>query len=215
MPLRPLDQIIGTSVESVRAQFDQHVDRSGGPVACWPWSGTRNKKGYGRFKHALAHRVAYKLATGTDPGQFLVCHTCDNPPCCNPTHLFLGDDRSNQHDSKMKGRRRIDLFFIKSRISDEQRADLLERWERGESSADLAARFGLSASRVMEIAAEHGARAPWQRRGFLNSRQRLSDADVAEIRRAHGAGEATQRVLALKFGVSASLVGLIIQGRRR
>lgn len=82
------------------------VDKSGGPEACWPWTGARHK-GYGmigiaRKKHGT-HRVAYALATG-DPGDLHVCHACDNPPCCNPAHLFLGTHQDNMRDLVAKGR---------------------------------------------------------------------------------------------------------------
>lgn len=91
--------------------FHRHVDKSGGPSACWPWTGLRTK-GYGRFKFGdkariYAHRFAYELANGPiprDQGEILVMHTCDNPPCCNPAHLRIGTDRDNIHDCIAKGR---------------------------------------------------------------------------------------------------------------
>lgn len=91
--------------------FHRHVDRSAGPLACWPWTGLRSK-GYGRFKvgdknRYFAHRVAWELANGPirrDLGELVVMHTCDNPPCCNPAHLRLGTDADNQADMRAKGR---------------------------------------------------------------------------------------------------------------
>ena len=55
---------------------------------------------------ARAHRIAYYLANGKDPGDLMVCHTCDHPPCCNPAHLWLGDNSANQNDAIAKGRKR-------------------------------------------------------------------------------------------------------------
>ena len=52
-----------------------------------------------------AHRVAYALANNTWPGEMMVCHSCDNPACCNPAHLWLGTNSENQDDSVNKGRR--------------------------------------------------------------------------------------------------------------
>jgi uncharacterized protein YerC len=74
---------------------------------CWEWHGTTDK-GYGRFKKAgkqtLAHRAAYELYIGPIPKGMKVCHTCDNPPCTNPDHLFLGTDLDNKTDSVNKNR---------------------------------------------------------------------------------------------------------------
>lgn len=95
------------------AGFWRNVDRSGGDAACWPWIGRRFKHGYGVVPAAdrsglhttRAPRVAWFLATGDDPGSLCVCHRCDNPPCCNPAHLFLGAQRDNVADMIKKGRR--------------------------------------------------------------------------------------------------------------
>lgn len=98
--------------ESLRKRFEQHVDRRG-PTECWPWTYTTDLAGYGilTFANKLqrAHRLAYLFAKGPI-GQFAsyrsmsVCHTCDNPACCNPAHLFVGTDRDNVHDMVAKGR---------------------------------------------------------------------------------------------------------------
>jgi hypothetical protein len=101
---------------SVVAKFDALVDRSAGPDACWPFQGSRKGKSrYGRFclprptHDAFAHRVAWAAHNGKDPGGMLVCHTCDNPPCCNPRHLFLGSVKDNYWDMVVKGRRRLSV----------------------------------------------------------------------------------------------------------
>lgn len=74
---------------------------------CWtfsrPWS-----KGYGlvkwQGKGRFAHRVAYEHYRGPIPEGCEVCHTCDNPPCCNPAHLFIGTSQDNHDDASRKGR---------------------------------------------------------------------------------------------------------------
>lgn len=82
-----------------------------GPTDCWPYSGPAFADGYGRHYRPetqscdRAHRVAWRLASRSEipPGMF-VCHTCDNPPCVNPAHLFLGTHRDNTDDMHAKGR---------------------------------------------------------------------------------------------------------------
>lgn len=77
---------------------------------CMEWMGQRLPKGYGTLAinsvRTYAHRVAYSLAFGPIPDGFQVCHRCDNPPCCNPTHLFLGTALDNARDRVAKGRSR-------------------------------------------------------------------------------------------------------------
>lgn len=75
---------------------------------CLEWTGSRNADGYGSATRgrssALAHRLAWELAYGPIPQGRLVCHRCDNPPCCNPEHLFLGTQSDNMRDMAAKGR---------------------------------------------------------------------------------------------------------------
>lgn len=75
---------------------------------CWPWIFKLSNDRYGKFSIRgslyLAHRIAFYLENKIDPGPELVCHTCDNPPCCNPRHLILGSSYRNIIDSVNKGR---------------------------------------------------------------------------------------------------------------
>src|ERR1700756_2891954 len=82
---------------------------------CWEWQGKRHYKGYGHFtvrgqgrrRTLKAHRVSWELANGPIPEGLHVLHSCDNPPCVNPDHLFLGTDMDNVHDRDAKGRRNV------------------------------------------------------------------------------------------------------------
>lgn len=88
-------------------RFYSHIDRKS-IVRCWLWQLGVDKDGYGktsvRGKTIRTHRLAYLLFYGVDPLELLVCHTCDNPTCCNPYHLFLGTEQINTLDAKAKGR---------------------------------------------------------------------------------------------------------------
>jgi len=82
---------------------------------CWTWTGGRTRTGYGSVwtdgKHKRAHRVAWELAHGEilqrwpkNGNGLCVLHTCDNPLCMNPNHLFLGSKGDNNRDRDQKGR---------------------------------------------------------------------------------------------------------------
>lgn len=97
-------------------KFWARVDSSAGDESCWPWLGAIQDSGghgrlsiRGRFYHRgrnlYAYRVAYELTTGFDMSDpsILACHSCDNPICVNPGHIFLGDHLANMSDAAAKG----------------------------------------------------------------------------------------------------------------
>lgn len=88
--------------------FWRHVDKSGGPDACWPFTGYLRETGYGQYgigrKGILAHRAAYMFSGGDLQAGAVVRHLCDNPPCCNPAHLAVGSQSDNVADMMAKGR---------------------------------------------------------------------------------------------------------------
>lgn len=85
--------------------FWDKVDKSG---ECWEWIGNKLESGYGRIgykrKRILAHRFAWELVNGQIPNSLLVCHSCDNPGCVKPNHLFIGTQTDNMRDMMKKNR---------------------------------------------------------------------------------------------------------------
>lgn len=93
------------------SNFWSYVDKTD-KEGCWVWLGSRNPQWhYGSFwmgvlrKMQPAHRVSYEFAYLYKPTpQELVLHSCDNPPCVRPSHLWLGTDRDNYNDAVAKGK---------------------------------------------------------------------------------------------------------------
>lgn len=91
-----------------RDRFWAKVEKAGGDD-CWLWIGPTNKAGYGYFRlgrtNHHASRVSLAIKLGRWPAkQEFACHTCDNPPCCNPSHLWTGSNQENIRDAASKGR---------------------------------------------------------------------------------------------------------------
>lgn len=108
-PALPLLPLVEKYRERVEPRFWAKVDRRG-PDECWLWTAKVNQWGYGLAhvgpRDCVASRVAWVLGNGTEPGEMLVCHTCDNTRCCNPAHLWLGTHGDNARDRAAKGRSR-------------------------------------------------------------------------------------------------------------
>lgn len=99
---------IGTPyLPSQEQRFWAKVERGPG---CWEWLCGTNAYGYGRVRFngraQLAHRVAWQIENGPISNGAHVCHSCDNPLCVRPDHLWLGTAQDNMADMKAKGRQR-------------------------------------------------------------------------------------------------------------
>ena len=101
----------------VKDRFWGKVEKNGpvpehrpGLGRCWIWLGARIENDYGvvrvNGKNNGAHRISWELTNGPIPEGLWALHHCDNPPCVNPSHLFLGTNTDNQRDCVSKGRDR-------------------------------------------------------------------------------------------------------------
>lgn len=153
------------------AAFWEKVDRGGGPDACWNWKRGKRTRGYGAAYHNgrqwPASRLAYALAVGAIPPDMCVCHRCDNPPCCNPAHLFLGTVAENARDRARKGRGKSNITsFLRlhpertargfqlphSKVSKEMACAVREMYALGGvTQQDLARRFGVHQAQISRI----------------------------------------------------------------
>lgn len=89
----------------VKERFEKYINKT---KQCWVWKASKTWHGYGRFwfnrKHISAHRMSWFLYKGKIPKRLFVCHKCDNPPCVNPAHLWIGTAQDNVIDKFKKGR---------------------------------------------------------------------------------------------------------------
>jgi hypothetical protein len=171
---------------------------------CWPWRSACDGKGYGaltigspttRRVTANAARLAYLLTYGDIPVGLNVLHHCDNPPCCNPAHLWLGTILENSRDMVQKGR---------SATGDRNGSRRYpERLPRGDHSPSRRHPERLARGE------RHGTRShPEQvRRGETHPNAKLTDAHVREIRALRGT--MTRAAIAQRFGITKHTVSSI------
>ncbi len=138
--------------EGLREKFLQFVVQAEG---CWGWIGPLHNAGYGRLAHdkmeLLAHRIAYELFVGPIPDGMHVLHHCDNPPCMNPAHLFLGTHADNMRDMVVKGRSQRGERNGQSKLTEGQVLEIRKVHAGGDSQKELAQRYGVDRSMVNRI----------------------------------------------------------------
>ncbi len=150
------DDIYGTDQE----RFWSRVKKSDG---CWEWLGTTDPYGYGQFSTKtcrLAHRFSWEIHNGPIPDGLFVLHTCDNPPCSNPNHLFLGTHQDNAQD-RAKKNRSYHPYGEKNRqakLTNEKVTAIINRHKLGESRTSLMEAFNISRSVIAKIVTKQG----WQ-----------------------------------------------------
>lgn len=178
---------------------------------CWVWYGSCCRGGYGHLKRdrqrtmMKVHILAYELFIGPVPQGLFVCHRCDNPPCCNPDHLFLGTPKDNVQDCIAKGRKRLGKIYSGdehsgTRVSVAQREEIRLRHIDGEHQADLATEFGVTQTRISQIILGKG-----NQRSYAKYR----DSEIDNQIRTLLAQGMRQTDIAGRFGIGQSTVSRI------
>lgn len=181
-----------------------------GPDDCWEWTASLTTKGYGQLckdgKTQRAHRVAYALFV-KDPGELQVLHTCDNPPCCNPRHLFIGTTQDNTADMRTKGRA-SSLFLCKggSAIPAQIEGEIHAKYIAGVCTSELGKAYEVSRVTISRLLNKMGVSL-----GKPNAKLTLQNA--REVRSRYAAGGILQRELAEELHVSVNTIENIIGHR--
>lgn len=141
---------------------------AGNPGECWLWNGTRQRTGYGimhikrngRFTNYTASHLALRFLRGQAlPPGMQVCHSCDNPPCVNPAHLWIGTSHDNHVDMLRKGRQKKPGQGAKgernwtAKLTASDVIAIRERSLRGERAVTLAQEFGVDPVTIWSVKA--------------------------------------------------------------
>lgn len=191
-----------------------------GPDECWPWIGPKHHSGYGVFsykmKKYIPSRMSWELSNGPIPKGICVCHRCDNRPCVNPSHLFLGTRADNARDMYLKGRQskiRGDAHH-RTKITKELAKEIISLYSSmGCEVVYIANRFKTTVTNVYKVLKRFGI-AVNRIRGANHCCAKLSEKDVLEIRRRYAYGLDTTPSLAKKFGVQQCTISRIINRKR-
>ena len=147
-----------TKATSGEDYLSQRIAKLGGNF-CWEWLKGKDKNGYGQchdakfakqYKVTRAHQLAFVVWKGPIPPNKIICHTCDNPSCVNPQHLYAGTWKDNVHDCIKRGR-----YINGMKNNNKNYASILA--EHGKLSCFQAAdKYNLSCSRICQIWRENG-----------------------------------------------------------
>lgn len=207
---------------------------------CREFVGWRNKRGYGRYlykkKYWATHRLAWTLQFGAIPKKLLVLHLCNNPACCEPRHLELGDHRRNAQyrdacNRAFRGEPRRQLMREraargeragKAKLTEAQVIEIRQRYIAGEKQRVLAAEYNVSVHEVWSLIRnrlwrhlDYEAPPPLAGgpHGERNGNTKVTEQIVREIRSRHEAGEALAQI-SPDYNISKSQVWRIIRRER-
>jgi HNH endonuclease len=146
--------------DRLQIRFEKYFTKAS-PEDCWLWKYAYDKDGYGQIGvgssnlSGRSHRRAYQLYVGEIPPGIYVLHTCDNRPCVNPHHLFLGTQKDNIQDMITKGRRvqsnTVGEHNGRARLTEEKVRLIRRLSSEGYRTCDLARKFGMSWTATSEV----------------------------------------------------------------
>jgi hypothetical protein len=136
--------------------FWSKVEKTDSDDDCWLWIAGCDGQGRGAYavdrKIKVAPRVAYELSFGKIQEGLYVCHKCDNPKCCNPSHLFLGTPLDNMMDKKQKGKGNEGERNGRCKLSDKQIVEIRILYSKGiETNGSLSRMFGVDRHTIHNI----------------------------------------------------------------
>lgn len=140
--------------EAHTARFWTYVAKADG---CWLWTRGLRDHRYGNFyngiKDVAAHRYSWVLHNGAIPDGFYVLHRCDNPPCVNPEHLFLGTHAENMQDMMAKGRgnKPCGELVGRAKLTEQAVGDIRGLYASGMTQLAIAEVYGVSKAAVQFI----------------------------------------------------------------
>ena len=143
----------------LQERFQRHINPVPTANGCVLWCGARTKKGYGKLGKGQgkkwrwdgAHRVSWELANGPIPKGMQVLHRCDNPPCVNPLHLFLGTNRDNNQDKINKDRHARGERHSNAKLTDAAVREIREALKDGVNQYVLAAKYSVNQFAISAI----------------------------------------------------------------
>ena len=150
--------------KTLKERFDEKwVEDENG---CWAWTAYKQPNGYGQIgeggKHGKtlrAHRVSFEIYKGEIPKSTCVLHTCDNPACVNPQHLFLGSHDDNMQDKCVKGRQPVGVEHGRHQLTEEEVVKIRLLYDEKQTSHRVIGEmFAVSHSNVQAI----GNRKTWK-----------------------------------------------------
>jgi transposase-like protein len=188
-------------------RFLKKIQKTG---SCWIYKGKKLKSGYGQFwfkrKNTLAHRTSWIIHKGDIPEGMCVCHSCDNPSCVNPNHLWLGTHKENTQDMIKKGRKKIQ----QKKIPEESRQVIIDLYLQGNTTRSLAKQFNVNLRTIgrilrTKIPAEN-------QEGENNFKSILTEQEVIEMRKMYRPRKMGYHKISKKFGVAKSTAMKAIKG---